>query len=451
MKKMFSHKYLSIALIVCGGFHFQSGFSQAKTILQGQIKQSDGAPLRNSAVMLIQYNPAAKTTSVIDSSFTDADGKYKFDGNQQYFILAVPDPSASNELPSYYGNSIFSKNASSVSFNYAETITADFATSKKTSVSGSSSLGGFLFSGSSLKEKIPVFLFDKNNNPLDFTTTNSLGYFQFVNLPNGDYLIKADVPGNDNSSSDEINLNSLNPKKDSLNFKIEENGVMWIDNAFTSIEAALAYKHKVYSLQLNSLQHDVAAKSLVIGADGSRMLLPQVGEFKNLESLSIDINQILFLPADIGKLGKLMSLSAALNKLTSLPNEIAGLKNLRSLNIGKNDFKTFPDAITSITSLESINMESNPMPAIPATINNLKNLKELNLSGCFDLLALPVQIGELSNLESLDLSNCIKLKALPKELNNLKNLKVLDISGTKLSAKSFQKAVPGCVVKVTKK
>ena len=101
--------------------------------------------------------------------------------------------------------------------------------------------------------------------------------------------------------------------------------------------------------------------------------------------------------------------------------------------------------------LESLNMESNPIAAVPATINNLKNLKELNLSGCFDLLALPIQIGELTNLETLNLSNCIKLKALPKELNNLKNLKVLDITGTKLSAKSFQKAVPGCEVKVTKK
>lgn len=451
MRKILSHKYLSIALIASGVFPLQPVFSQGKPILQGQVKQSDGTPLRNSAVMLIQYNPAAKTTSVIDSSFTDAEGKYKFDGNQQYFILAVPDPSASSELPSYYGNTIFSKSASPVSFNYAETISADFATSKKTPVTGNASLGGYLFAGSALKEKVSVFLFDKNNNPLAFTTTNSLGYFQFKNLPPGDYLIKADVPGNDNSSSDEINLNALNPKKDSLNFKIEENGVMWIDNAFASIETALPYKYKVYTLQLNSLQHDVVEKSLFIGADGARMLLPQIGEFTNLESLSMEINQILFLPADIGKLGKLMHLSASLNKLSSLPNEMAALKNLKSLNIGKNDFKTFPEVITSISSLESLNMESNPIAALPVSINNLKNLKELNLSGCFDLLALPVQIGELTNLETLNLSNCLKLKALPKELNNLKNLKVLDITGTKLSAKSFQKAVPGCEVKVTKK
>lgn len=106
-----------------------------------------------------------------------------------------------------------------------------------------------------------------------------------------------------------------------------------------------------------------------------------------------------------------------------------------------------PELITKYTTLESLNFESNPITELPATINGLKNLKELNLSNCFELTALPVQMGELTNLESLDISKCTKLKSLPEEMYNLKKLKVLDVSGTKISTKKFQEAVPGCEVR----
>lgn len=454
MKKIFLKNYLSAAVIIASGLHFQGAFAQGKTILQGQVKQSDGSPLKNSAVMLIQYNPASKACTVIDSAYTDAGGKYKFDGSQQYFIMAKPDESAVNELPTYYGNSIFSGKAAPVSINFGDAVTADFSTSKKgLSNSGVASVGGNLSLGKNLgnASKVTVFLADKDKNPVAVASTNASGNFKFKNLSHGTYYLLVDLPGVDNTVADAIPLNGSNPNKDNLHFQVDDGSLIWLENSYTSVKEALSNKDNVYALNLNSLQHDVAEKSLIISSDGTKMLSLQIGDFTNLESLSIDINLINFLPAEIGKLSKLTSISASLNKLTDLPAEMANLKNLKMLNLGKNNFNKFPDIITGYASLEVLNFESNPIPALPLTINNLKTLKALNLSGCMGLLALPIQIGELTNLEELNLSNCIKLKSLPKELNNLKNLKVLDITGTKLSAGSFKKAVPGCEVRETKK
>ncbi len=446
MLKTFSTILLSV-------YVFGNLFSQNKTILQGTVKQSDGTPLKNSAVMLVQFNPATKLFSVVDSSYTDANGKYKFDGSMMYFILAKPDVTVS-DFPTYYGNSLFTNKATPVTMNFGEAVTADFSTEKKNpSNSGSASLGGTILLGknSAVAAKTPIFLADKNKNPIAVTSTNVQGKFEFKNLAMGNYSVWVDIAGVDNSVADLINLNVLNPAKTNFHFHVDDGILNCKENNYTSIKDALANKENVYALNLNSIQHDVEEKSLVISPDGSKMVMLQVGDFSNLESLSLDINMLNFLPPDIGKLNKLTTLSFNLNKLSILPNEISNLKNLKSLNLGKNNFNKFPGMIVSLSNLEELNFENNPVQALPATINLLKNLKVLKLSNCYDLLALPVQIGELTNLEELDLSNCVKLKSLPKEINNLKNLKVLDIQGTKLSASSFKKAVPGCEVRVTKK
>lgn len=439
-----------VLLFVCN-----CGFSQ-KTILHGTVKQSDGSPLRNSAVMLIQYNPATKLFTVVDSTYTDASGNYRFDGSMQYYILAKPDEIATSELPTYYGNTIFLQKAIPVQMNYADPLIAEFSTIKKAaSNQGAGALGGSVWhTGKTEKnvlKNVTVFLADKDKNTIAATVTDALGNFKFNNLTMGDYFVMIDVLGVDNYATDVINLNVYNPQKNNLHFRIEDGVLLCEENNYSSIKDALKNKENVYVLNLNSLQHDVAEKSLVISSDGNKMVMSQIGEFVNLESLSMNINMINLLPAEIGKLIKLTTLSLNLNKLTSLPPEMATLKNLKVLNLGKNNFNKFPDIITGYSNLEVLNFENNPISLLPASIGALKNLKELNLAGCYDLLEIPPQIGELIQLETLNLSNCVKLKMLPKELNNLKNLKVLDITGTKLNAKAFQKAVPGCEVRATRK
>jgi len=282
---------------------------------------------------------------------------------------------------------------------------------------------------------------------VDSTRTDSNGIFRFEKFAYGNYSIGVNVEGVDNAVADVIPVTELNPVKQNQHFKIEDESLVCIECNYSNLTDALENKVHVYILNLNNLQFDVAEKSLIIGTDGTKKLSPKIGEFINLESLSMDINVINFLPAEIAGLPKLTILSANLNKLSELPAEMESLKNLKKLNLGKNNFKHLPELITKYAALEILNFESNPIITLPPTIGSLQKLKELNLASCFELTALPIQISELMNLEVLDLSNCGKLKSLPEEIIKLKNLKVLDITGTKISTKKFQEAVPGCEVR----
>lgn len=282
---------------------------------------------------------------------------------------------------------------------------------------------------------------------IDSTSTDSNGVFRFEKMAYGKYSIGVNIENVDNAVADVISINELNPMKQNQHFKIEDGSLICVESNYSNLKDALENRGNVFVLNLNNLQFDVVEKSLIIGTDGTKTLRPKIGEFINLESLLVDINVINFLPAEIANLKKLTILSANLNKLITLPVEMENLKNLKTLNLGKNNFKEFPELITKYTVLEILNFESNPITTLPQTINGLKNLKELNLASCFELMVLPIQISELTNLEMLDLSNCTKLKSLPEEIIKLTNLKVLDVSGTKISTKKFQEAVPGCEVR----
>lgn len=282
---------------------------------------------------------------------------------------------------------------------------------------------------------------------VDSATTDNNGVFKFERFPYGNYSIGVNVPGVDNTVSDIISVNSLNPVKQNQHFKIEDGMLLCIESNYTNIKDALENKENIFTLNLNSLQFDVADKSLSSGSDGSKKLSLKIGELVNLETLTLDINGINALPAEMGELKKLTHLSAQLNKLITLPQGMENLKNLRHLNLGKNIFQQCPALITKLTSLEYLNLEGNPIVSLPADIGALKNLKELNLANCTELTALPAGIGQLTGLETLDLSKCENLKTLPEEILNLKNLKVLDISGTKINVKEFMKTVPGCEIR----
>ena len=303
-------------------------------------------------------------------------------------------------------------------------------------------------SDGSLLKGVRVYL-QKGESKLkiDSTMTDSNGVFHFEKFAYADYSVGVHVTGVDNTVADVINFSVLNQVKQNQHFKIDDGSLVCIESNYKSIKEALENRENVFVLDLNSLQFDVAEKSLVIATDGSKKLSPKIGEFINLESLSMNINTANSLPGEIGKLKKLTLLNANLNKLSMLPPEMANLKNMKVLDLSKNSFAQFPDIITGFAALEIFNFENNPIATLPTSISMLKNLKELNLSNCSDLTALPPQLGELTNLEILDISKCEKLRSLPEEIVKLKNLKVLDITGTRVSVKDFMKAVPGCEVR----
>ncbi len=308
--------------------------------------------------------------------------------------------------------------------------------------------GTLLKADSALLKGQKVYLLNRTTNLMtDSVAADSNAVFRFQNFELGIYSIGINLPGVDNSIADKIEMTTLNPKKINQHFYINDGSLVCTESNYSSLKAALENKEHVYELDLNSLQYDVAEKSLKIGTDGSKTLSEKIGELKNLETLTLNINQINSISSEIGKLTKLRYLSANLNKLTELPSEISTLKNLTYLDLGKNNFSQFPKSITALTSLAVLNFEGNAIAALPSEIGLLKNLKELNLENCSTLLSLPIEIGSLENLEVLNLAYCIQLKSLPVELINLKKLRTLDVTGTKISVRSFQKERPDCEIR----
>lgn len=189
--------------------------------------------------------------------------------------------------------------------------------------------------GSPLRKEKVLLIQAENKMALDSTSTDSSGMFNFKNFAPGNYMIGLRTAGVDNSVADVISINALNPAKTNQHFKIDDGTLVNIESNYSSIKEAMENAENVFTLNLNSLQHDVAEKSLSIGSDGSKKLSPKIGEFVNLESLSIDVNLINTLPSDMRKLTKLSSLSANLNKLSSLPSEMEIMKNMKVLTWGK--------------------------------------------------------------------------------------------------------------------
>ncbi len=422
---------------------------QINTNIHGKVMLSNGLPMSNSHIYLIQNNLSNTIALKIDSTVTDSSGHYSFSRPTPYYILAQPNESIKNELPTYFGSSIVIQNATLISPNKEDQTPINFSTLNKSNVNkGSASIGGTIAFEKPLEVngKVNIFLVNKNKIPMDYCSINTDEEFMFSNLTLGTYFLWMDLIGIDNSTADSILLTDFNSVKNKLHFKVDDGSLLNIENGYSNIVDALGNKESIYKLNLSSIQHEAFEKSLGQSSDGSIFLNPSIGEFANMESLNIDLNQINSLPPEIGKLNKLTSFSASINKLKALPNEMKSLKNLTNLNLGKNNFTVFPKLIAEYSSLEILNFANNPIDSLPTNINALKKIKEINLSGCSELVDLPAQIGNLSTLETIDLSRCIKLKTLPKEFINLKNLKVLNVSGTKISTGFFKKAVPECEI-----
>jgi len=81
----------------------------------------------------------------------------------------------------------------------------------------------------------------------------------------------------------------------------------------------------------------------------------------DLENLHLSNNQLTRLPKWLGKLEKLITLDAAKNHLSTLPESILNLKNLKRLNLDSNNFETVPTCLLALNHLHHLSMDQNPL------------------------------------------------------------------------------------------
>jgi len=104
-----------------------------------------------------------------------------------------------------------------------------------------------------------------------------------------------------------------------------------------------------------------------------------IWNFKNLEVLYLDSNNLVTLSDEIGNLKRLKKLYLYNNNLTTLPSTIWNLENLEELYLTYNDLTSLPSKIWNLKNLETLWLSNNKLTDLPKEITNLTKLKGLNL------------------------------------------------------------------------
>jgi len=124
-------------------------------------------------------------------------------------------------------------------------------------------------------------------------------------------------------------------------------------------------------------------------------LPPEIGNLKNLKTLSLNWNQLTTLPPEIGKLINLEDLYLNNNQLTTLPPEIGNLKKLKELILSHNQLTTLPPEIGNLKNLNYLALYDTLITTIPLEIGKLKKLKGLNLDKNPNFYMNPEQLHQL--------------------------------------------------------
>lgn len=203
-----------------------------------------------------------------------------------------------------------------------------------------------------------------------------------------------------------------------------------------------------------ALQEASLVKNLTYTKHHLRTLDDKIGEFINLEVLSINRNSLKSLPDSFGQLAHLRELFMNKNYFTALPEvlfenknmetfvakhnrikvispNIAQWQSLQTLDLRDNLLQTLPVALGQLPCLKNVSLQKNPTLDLTQAIEVLTQLPtglHLNLQEC-DIHQLPDNFKKLDNLVSLDISfnSELDLDHLVKALTSLKNLRSLII------------------------
>ena len=200
------------------------------------------------------------------------------------------------------------------------------------------------------------------------------------------------------------------------------------------------YNHNIKSIsdKIHQLQD---LESLSLEVNDIEFLPPKFSQLKNLLSLNVSVNPLKNHLDIITKLPKLTSLNICENRCKeeqiSIPNSIKNLKLLTYLDMSYCNLKDIPACIGELKNLEYLNLENNEIETIDPAVGGLSNLATLNLSHNKNLSAIPQTSGNLENLEVLNLNGCKNITEISDNLSKLKQLKTIELSGTQIEKIDF--------------
>lgn len=153
--------------------------------------------------------------------------------------------------------------------------------------------------------------------------------------------------------------------------------------------------------------------------------IEEVATFNNGRIIELNLNNkniaqkgITKLHYEIGLLTELRILTINDNDLTYLPKEILNCTKLTKLEIKNNNLLSIPSDIGKLSHLKVLDLRNNKLKELPPEIGKLKLLSKLQLWGN-ELISLPSEIGKLSSLRELYLRGN-RLTGLPLSITKLK-------------------------------
>ena len=130
----------------------------------------------------------------------------------------------------------------------------------------------------------------------------------------------------------------------------------------------------------------------------------ELGLFKSLKFLEIQLTDISDLPKSFESLISLEKLIVSHNKLKNLPESFGLLKSLKFLDLNHNNLSILPESFPQLSSLEFLDLNHNNISKIPSSFHKLQKLKTVDLSNN-KIEALPRNFQDLRVLERIDLHN----------------------------------------------
>lgn len=191
----------------------------------------------------------------------------------------------------------------------------------------------------------------------------------------------------------------------------------------------------------------VTVLSLKLSGQQITLVPPEIKQFKELEYINLNHNQLKALPRETGQLKRLVKLLADNNQLAELPPEIGRLASLNELSVGSNQLTALPGETGYLTGLRILRVNNNQLTLLPVEIKHLTSLRKLYAQNN-NLMTIPAETGQLHLLTELDLSNN-QLVYLPKEIKGLVNLRKLHLQGNPITAEAQEKIkeyLPNCKI-----
>lgn len=204
----------------CVGAYNTSFDINAVPVIQGAVTYDSAGtilPVVNGTITLFSLDTNKQVVSFASQSYTN--GNYSFNNytaTGNYALLSAPDSALyfPNVVPQYHNGTTVWDSLTTLQVNCGDTLTKTIKHKYLPSdMGGTGTISGFVYSPYGRRPGEPVIGIDISVEQIPggmqaMRTTDTTGYYEFNNVPDGTYVLLVNIPGKDMDSTYTITINS---------------------------------------------------------------------------------------------------------------------------------------------------------------------------------------------------------------------------------------------------